>query len=380
MELHTDVAVIGGGVAGLTAAWQLAAAGQRVTLFEARSRLGGRVLTAAPEPLAEAPWVDLGPAWFWPHQHVIRRLVEQFGLPVVEQYHDGAAMYDAGHGQAPEAFDASAQAAPSYRIQGGMASLTGALAAAMQSAAQPVNIRLGSPVRAIKRYPDGVLVCGDEFTGTARHVVMAVPPRIVARDITWTPPLPESVQAVLANTVTWMGHAMKCVVSYDTPFWRTAGRSGYAVCWGGPLQEIHDACTPACGPHRPGYALMGFVAPRTTSAAIAFRDAAPHGRRAAVLAQLERLFGVEVRNARGYAEYDWTRDAYSCGMHDDRPPAEHPAYGHPLYEGLLDVPSWSDRLVWAGAETSTLSGGYLEGAVASGLRAASAIAALRSAP
>jgi monoamine oxidase len=243
-----------------------------------------------------------------------------------------------------------------------------------------VNIRLGSPVRAIKRYPDGVLVCGDEFTGTARHVVMAVPPRIVARDITWTPPLPESVQAVLANTVTWMGHAMKCVVSYDTPFWRTAGRSGYAVCWGGPLQEIHDACTPACGPHRPGYALMGFVAPRTTSAAIAFRDAAPHGRRAAVLAQLERLFGVEVRNARGYAEYDWTRDAYSCGMHDDRPPAEHPAYGHPLYEGLLDVPSWSDRLVWAGAETSTLSGGYLEGAVASGLRAASAIAALRSAP
>jgi monoamine oxidase len=40
-----DIAVVGGGVAGLTAAYRLARAGQRVTLYEAGDRLGGRMFT-----------------------------------------------------------------------------------------------------------------------------------------------------------------------------------------------------------------------------------------------------------------------------------------------------------------------------------------------
>ena len=45
MESTADVVVIGAGVAGLSAAAQLARAGQSVTIVEARSRLGGRVFT-----------------------------------------------------------------------------------------------------------------------------------------------------------------------------------------------------------------------------------------------------------------------------------------------------------------------------------------------
>lgn len=41
----TDVVIIGGGVAGLTAARELSSAGMRVLLVEARDRLGGRVMT-----------------------------------------------------------------------------------------------------------------------------------------------------------------------------------------------------------------------------------------------------------------------------------------------------------------------------------------------
>jgi monoamine oxidase len=45
MNRASDVLVIGGGIAGLTAVRQLTAAGVRVTLLEARDRLGGRIFT-----------------------------------------------------------------------------------------------------------------------------------------------------------------------------------------------------------------------------------------------------------------------------------------------------------------------------------------------
>jgi monoamine oxidase len=373
MEFDTDVAVIGGGVAGLTAAWQLATAGRHVTLFEARSRLGGRVLTAPAAPWPDRPWLDLGPAWFWPHQPHIRALVAELNLPVFAQHQAGLARYDAGGGRAPESFDASGQAAPSYRLMGGMHALTEALAAAAQCADTPVTVRLGAPVHTVAVHHDGVVIRGDDHTTTARCVVVAAPPRVVAREITFDPPLPPGVQTRLRDTVTWMGHAMKCVVTYGVPFWRGAGLSGYAVSWGGPLQEIHDAGMPAQSVDDAGHALMGFVAPRTTAAARAFRDADAAARRAAVLTQLAHLFGPDAQHAVDYAEYDWARDPYSCGAQDDEPPTAHPEYGHPEPDGGLATTAWGRRLVWAGTETIAMGGGYLDGAVASGRRAAAAV-------
>ncbi len=338
------------------------------------------MLTAPAAPLADVPWIDLGPAWFWPHQQHIRALVAHVGSSVFEQHRDGLAMYDAGDGRAPEPFDASGQSAPSYRVAGGMAALTQALFAATQSAPSPAAVHLDAAVRAITLRDDGIEVSGHGFRCTAQRVVVAAPPRVVARDIAFTPPLVGMVADTLRGTVTWMGHAMKCVATYDRPFWRNAGRSGYAVSWGGPLQEIHDACTPSL-PHTPaGYALMGFVAPRTAPASRAFREASLEGRRTTVLAQLARLFGPDALHATGYAEYDWTRDPFTCGPNDDVPPAAHPEYDDALFggapfDGAPTDSSWKGRLVWAGSETSAVGGGYLDGAVASGRRAANAILA-----
>lgn len=52
-----SVAVVGGGITGLAAAWELVQAGAQVALYEAGPRLGGRILTAH---VAGRP-VDLGP-------------------------------------------------------------------------------------------------------------------------------------------------------------------------------------------------------------------------------------------------------------------------------------------------------------------------------
>jgi NADPH-dependent 2,4-dienoyl-CoA reductase/sulfur reductase-like enzyme len=74
-SMQTDVLIVGGGLSGLSAAWQLQRAGLDVNLVEARSRYGGRVLTLAAETGAEC---DLGPSWFWQGQPLVAGLLDHF--------------------------------------------------------------------------------------------------------------------------------------------------------------------------------------------------------------------------------------------------------------------------------------------------------------
>ena len=57
-----DILIVGGGISGLTASWQLQNAGLKVCLIEARERVGGRILTQGDSAC------DMGPSWFWQGQ------------------------------------------------------------------------------------------------------------------------------------------------------------------------------------------------------------------------------------------------------------------------------------------------------------------------
>src|SRR5437660_4481776 len=75
-----EVVIIGAGVAGLTAARELAAAGVRVLVLEARDRLGGRVLT---HHTAEGP-VELGAEFVHGAFPEILAVVQEAGLRLRE--------------------------------------------------------------------------------------------------------------------------------------------------------------------------------------------------------------------------------------------------------------------------------------------------------
>lgn len=74
-----SVIVVGAGLAGLVAAYELSRAGHRVTVLEARQRPGGRVWTLR-EPFAEGLYAEVGATWI-PHSHSLtQNYSRHFGL------------------------------------------------------------------------------------------------------------------------------------------------------------------------------------------------------------------------------------------------------------------------------------------------------------
>lgn len=76
-----DVLVVGGGLAGMTAASRLRAAGLRPLVLEARNRIGGRIQTVTDWP---GPPVDLGTSWINDASaNPLTAVARHFGLPTI---------------------------------------------------------------------------------------------------------------------------------------------------------------------------------------------------------------------------------------------------------------------------------------------------------
>src|SRR5258706_12068330 len=83
---QADVVVVGAGLAGLSAARVLAAAGVRVLVHEARDRVGGRLYT---RPAADGTPPDLGRPWIRPKPRRIGALAGPGGRATFQTHHSG---------------------------------------------------------------------------------------------------------------------------------------------------------------------------------------------------------------------------------------------------------------------------------------------------
>ncbi len=97
-DRRPDVVVIGGGLAGLSAARLLKRQGASVVLAEARERIGGRVHT---ERLDGGPVIDLGAQFIGDAQRRISGLVDEVGLTRVRPIERGDSLYRAAEGSVP---------------------------------------------------------------------------------------------------------------------------------------------------------------------------------------------------------------------------------------------------------------------------------------
>jgi len=333
-----QVAIVGGGLAGLALAEQLQQAGLDFQLFEARDRLGGRIESAT----CRGAGFDLGPSWFWSIQPRMAALCERLGLGVFEQYSTGDLLFEDADRQVHRgAGHASMEG--SLRIEGGAGALTEALAARLPEQ----RVHLGTSVQKVQA--DGQLMLKDGSGWQAERIVLALPPRLAAQ-LDFEPALDAREHQLLAGTPTWMAGVAKFLAIYEEPFWRQDKLSGDAMSRSGPLMEIHDA-SPRSG--HPG-ALFGFY-----GVPAQVRRDHPDELIAATQTELERLFGPQARAPVQTFLRDWATEPETATEADQEPTSHHPT-GRPL-QSLGGA--WEGRLLFGASEMAGGNSGYMEGAL-----------------
>ncbi len=224
------------------------------------------------------------------------------------------------------------------------------------------RVQLESAVARIEHGEDGVALqidrgAGEPMTVQAKRVIVAIPPTLAGR-IGYDPPLPGRRDQLTQRMP--QGTVIKTMAVYDRPFWREDGLSGQAVSETGPARVVFDNSPPDGVPG----VLLGFLEGRL---ARRWGSQDPVARQEAVLEGHARLFGKRALSPerfieRIWAEEEWTRGCYGCLMTTG---------GWTEYGSALRDPIGA--IHWAGAETSTVWNGYMEGAVRSGERAANEV-------
>lgn len=366
-----DVAIVGGGLCGLALAHSLQARRLNWSLFEARDRLGGRVLT---HTSAQGLALDLGPSWYWPStQPSITRLVNDLGLASVEQVDDGRVLWLDDPSRPPRtvAIDAAGQPAEdaparpggvhggARRLHGGMVSLVQAFASALPA----TRLQLSKTLMKLTDNGDHVVLRleGPSSAPTqlvrARRVVLALPPRVVGATVRFEPALPENLQQVLRDTPTWMATAAKTAIAYPSPFWRSQGHTGNA--WvthpQAMLAEVFDA-GPDPSLTASGGVLAGFLAP-----GVAQRRLLRMSQSLLTESQLCMLFGLRAADGEQHLQ-DWADEPLTCSPRDLADEGLATVHA-PAGPAELAEPLWAGRLLFGGSETAGRAAGYLEGAL-----------------
>jgi len=238
------VIVVGGGLSGLVAAYELKKLGHNVTVLEAQERIGGRVITL--RNFADNLWADAGAARIPLDHDLTHRYIKEFGLELIPFYpttnkfqrinNNRAEPVDWGpFARATGAAMGIDPASQWQKIKGGNDNLPRAFAERLKG-----QVRLGVPVVRIEQDEREARV---KFTEKGRpqtlsgdHVVCAIPFTML-RSIEFAPALSDKKLDVI-NRETY-DSASRIFIQTKDRFWLGQQLNGFA--FGKNREEIWDA-------------------------------------------------------------------------------------------------------------------------------------------
>lgn len=411
------VIVVGAGVAGLAAARRLRQAGHRVTILEARGRLGGRVVTSD----AVGVPIDLGAAWIHGDDgNPLTKLAEEAGARTVPTDWDSLAVYGpdgvidaeavddadaAWESVSGELEDLQDGAGVKESLLDGLVDVAGRRALAdplarwtidsyvtsdygadpsdlslryfnqdeafdgddlifprgyrplIQTLADGTPVKLRQRVRAIARDKGGVTVTTDDRAHTADHVIVTVPLGVLrANAIAFDPPLPPATTNAIQRLR--MGCLNKVVLRFPRVFWPREVEV-FGLVGDQPIPHFVNALTFTGEP-----ILIGLIGGRSARERERLSDAVTIREARAALAS---SFGVEVPEPSGALITRWSHDQLAYGSYS------YPATGSTPADREALASSIGGRIHFAGEATHVDYFATVHGAYLSGLRAADEI-------
>ena len=347
-----ETAIVGGGLCGLAVAAHLRRRGQDFALYEARSRMGGRILTIDCKISGLA--IDLGAAWYWPdNQPLITALLAEENIDSFVQHDEGTALRLKEADKKPEPIKIDGG------VHGGARRIAGGAQRTVDALRQKLpadKIHLGFVLTSLRDCGDhvvlGFLQDGKKVEVAARRVVLALPPRLAEERIAFDPPLDDAMRQAMRDAPTWMAAQAKAVATYEKPVWREAGQSGNAFV--SHEQAVFDEIFDACDADARQGALGGFLALGPE-----LRQAFEVGLPLLMESQMEQVFGAELGDHEQYFQ-DWATEDQTCSALDrERGREEHVMSAHPILRRAL----WTGKLQLGGSETAARQAGYMEGAL-----------------
>lgn len=218
------VAIVGAGISALVAGYELQRAGHDVILFEARNRVGGRVLTLR-TPFAPGHLAEAGAARIRPEHHLTLGYLDHFGLPTDPFYPQTGRFVEVIGGQRLEhPHDEFRAQLPSYsKILGGSDRLPAAFHASLGT-----SVHLGTAVAAIRQLSSGARVTLSNASWVEVDRVLVTVPLTVLDRISFEPALSAAKQTAAGGGFGYQT-ATRVFVRFARRFWEAGGLNGWAV-------------------------------------------------------------------------------------------------------------------------------------------------------
>jgi monoamine oxidase len=351
------VLVLGAGMAGLVAAYELSKLGHDVTVLEARPRPGGRVHTLR-DPFSDGLFAEAGAARIPDNHELTLKYVKEFNLPLEPFYPQrlNSLRFDRGRREEVpiDGFtDAMTQnyggelgGAPErwHKIKGGTDLLPKAFADKLGA-----KIHYSSPVVRIEQDTTQARVVfldmGQRQTLSADNVLCTIPFSVL-RNIE-LPALSSSKKDVIKNT--HYDAVARVYLQTKTRVWEGKGLNGFAFTAG--AIEIWQPTWNQTGPRG---ILMTYARPGEAERITKLKE---NERIATTLKQLDEMFGGLREVFEHGATKCWLEDEWSRG-----------AWAFVGFGNYLSASAPDGRIHFAGEHLSPWSS-WMQGALWSGLRA-----------